>query len=132
MKKCLITLFVIMIMAGCGDYSDNTELTFYDFYVENGLEEDIIIMPADDSMFWITDAEEYYIVPGERYIIGTTTKWAKRGKAYDYLLDNDVISSFNVYTSGGEALSEDLCLRKKWDFSSGKTKSSAVYTLLIK
>lgn len=127
MNKYLLPFITALLFSGCTTY-----MSSYDFVVESRLTEDIVtIVPSDKSDFWLTGAEEFILLPGERLIIGTASKSSHDKGASDYIKDDGYIAFFKAYRSGIQ-LPEELCLRAQWVYSVDKKHSHGIYTLTFK
>jgi hypothetical protein len=129
MKTGFFLIFAILIISGCEPEYSHTK--FYEFVVENHLSTSTVkIAPLNKSDFWIVPIDTFFVIPGERIIIGDKTRYDDNKKIVDLYNLTDTIESFEIFVDNTK-LGKDFTKREFWNFEMGSVDESAIYTLRI-
>ena len=129
MKAVIIWIFTLIIISGC--VPDYSHTKFYEYIIENHLSTSTVkIAPLNQSEFWIIPIDTFYVLPGERIIIGDKIHYDNNKEIVDLNKPTDTIESFDLYNDNIKQ-EKDFTKREFWNFEMGSVDESGIYTLKI-
>lgn len=129
MKTVFFGILTMMIISGCEpDYSHTK---FYEYVIENQLSTSIVkVVPLNTSDFWIIPIDTFFVMPGEKVIIGEKIHYDDNKKIVDLYKPTDTIESFELFIDNIKQ-EKDFTKRKLWSFEMGSVDESGIYKLKI-
>jgi hypothetical protein len=128
MKKIVCLILVILCICGCEEYEHSK---FYDFFVENHLTKQVVkIVALSKTDFWISKADTFFVLPGDKIIIGSKYDYNDHRKAIDIYKPDDEIDKFDLFIDNIRQ-AKDFTRRSAWSFIQGPFDESSIYTLSI-